>query len=112
RKMTVLLMPQSAVDLATFEQLLVPPDRRDLAPFEHEDRVRIDQRGQSVRNDDHRPPVGDPADVFVDDRLAVRIERARRLVENQDFRVENERPRNRESLPLATRQIWRPLVDM
>ena len=105
-------MPESAVDLASFQQLLVFPDRRDLAPLEHEDRVRIHQGGQPVGYDDHRPPLGDPADVFVDDRLAVRIESAGGFVKDQDLGVENEGSRDRESLALAARQVRRPLVDV
>ena len=95
-----------------FQQLLVSADRLDLAPLEHEDRVRIHERRQPVRNDDHRPTARNPANVLVDDRLAVRIKRAGRLVENQDLRVENQRPRDRQSLPLAARQIRRPFVDV
>ena len=109
---TVLLVPEPAIDLAPFQQLVVLADLLDLAALQHENRVRIHERRQPMRNHDHRPPLRDPADVFVDDRLAVRIERACRLVEDEDLRVEDQRARDRQALPLAARQIGRALVNI
>src|SRR5208337_4312154 len=82
----VLLMPEAAVDFATLQQLLMPAHRRDLAALENEDGVGIHQRRQPVRDHDHRSTAGDPADVLVDDGLAVGIESARRFVEDQNLR--------------------------
>src|SRR5258708_2173439 len=44
QEVAVLLVPQGAVDVAAFEQLVVPPDVVDPAALEHEDRVGGDQR--------------------------------------------------------------------
>ena len=43
--------------------------------------------------------------MLLDDRLALRIERACRLVEHQHRRIVNEGAGDREPLPLAARQI-------
>jgi hypothetical protein len=79
--MPVLLLPQTGVDVATFKQFVVAADVVDAAAFEHEDRIRGDQRRQPVRNNDQSAPLRDAQQVGVDDRLAVGVERARRLVE-------------------------------
>src|SRR5229473_1250838 len=90
----MLLVPQPAVDVATVEQLLMGADVVDAAAFEHEDRVGADQRGEAVRNDDQRPALRDAQQVGVDDGLAVGIERAGCLVEDQDPRIADQRARS------------------
>ena len=57
-------------------------------------------------------PCGDAPDVVVDDGLTVGIERAGRLVEDEDARIEDQRAGNREPLPLAAGKVGRTLVDM
>src|SRR5947209_10760094 len=51
-QLPVLLLPQTGVDVATFEQVFVTADVVDAAAFEHEDRIRGHQRRQPVRDDD------------------------------------------------------------
>src|SRR5205823_9291232 len=87
----VLQMPQPGVDVAAFEELLVGADVVHRAFFEDEDLVGCDQRGEAVRDDDQRTALGDAREIGVDDRFAVGIERARRLVEHQDARVAHQR---------------------
>jgi hypothetical protein len=41
--MSMLLVPQTSIDVAPVEQLIVPTDVVNLAAFEHEDRVGVDQ---------------------------------------------------------------------
>src|SRR6185312_8414923 len=65
-----------------------------------------------MRDDNDRAAGSDAPDVLIDDGLTVRIERARRLIEDQDPRIEDQRPGNREPLALATRQVRRALVYM
>src|SRR5580658_1034713 len=107
----VLLVPKIAVDVAALDQRAVRTDVVDPPAFEHEDRIGRDQRGQPVRNDDQRAALGDAHQIGVDDRLALGVERARRLVEDQDPRVGDQRAGDRQTLPLPARQVGRPLVD-
>ena len=65
-----------------------------------------------MRNDNQGSPLSDTRDIGIDDRLAVGIERARRFVENQNAWVDDERARNRQTLSLPTRQVWRALIDI
>jgi hypothetical protein len=56
-----------------------------------------------MRNDNDGAAGSDAPDVLIDDGLAVRIERARGLVEDQDPRVKDQRPGDRKPLSLAAR---------
>ena len=65
-----------------------------------------------MRDEEHRrfglPPQLDDQLLHVEARR--RIERAERLVHENDARRENERPRNRHALPHAARQLVRELL--
>src|SRR5580704_13351183 len=111
QEVLVLLVPKIAVDVAALDQRCVRTDVVDPPAFEHEDRIGRDQRGQPVRNDDQRAALGDAHQIGVDDRLALGVERARRLVEDQDPRVGDQRAGDRQPLPLTARQIGRAFVD-
>ena len=110
--MRILLVPERAVNIVALQQFLMPTDVVDHAAIEHENGVRIGQRRQPVRNDDQRSAMRDPRDVGVHDRFAVGVERARRLVQDQDRRIDDQRPRNRESLPLTSREIRRTFINV
>src|SRR5215471_2378608 len=67
------------------------------------DAVRDEERGLLVLLPD--------AEQLVAHRLAgLRVERAERLVEEQDLRVDGERPRDADALPHAARQLTGPVV--
>ena len=59
--MTVLLMPETGIDLAPLEQFLMRSHVRDLAALQDENGVGIDQGRQAVGNHDHRASMGDPS---------------------------------------------------
>ena len=63
-------------------------------------------------NRDHRAAPRDLLDIGVDDGLAVGIERAGRLVENEDARIEDQGARDRQALPLPAGQVGRAFVDI
>ena len=50
-------------------------------------------------------PARDAAQVSADDRLAFRIQRACRLVQDENARIGDERPRDRQTLLLSARQV-------
>src|SRR5215472_8298665 len=106
-----LLMPQATIDVAALEQLFMPPDVSHLAALQNENCVGRYQRGKAVRDDDHGASIRDARNVGVDNGLALRIECARRFVEDENARIENKRTRNCQSLPLPPRKVWRALID-
>ena len=70
-----------------------------------DDAVGAPHGREPVRDDEHRAPLGDLAHVLLDDALALVIERARRLVEDQDARIGDQRARDGDALALAARQL-------
>ena len=110
--MAVLLQPELAIGEAAIDQLLMRPDIDDLALLHDQDLIAIDQGGEAVGDDDHGPPAGDAQQVGIDHRFALRIEGAGGLVEDQDARIVDERPRNGEALALAAGEIGRALLDI
>ena len=60
---------------------------------------------------DDRAAAGDRGEVLLDDRFALGVERAGRLVEDQHRRVVDEGARDRQALALATRQIGRAFLE-
>src|SRR5437763_1696024 len=54
-----------------------------------------------VRDDDHGAPLADLLHAVLDDALALVIECARRLIEDQNARIGDQRAGNGDALPLA-----------
>ena len=73
----------------------MPADVVHATTIENENGIRIDQRRQPMRNDDQRATVTDAMQIGVDDRFAIGVERARRLVEDEDPRIDDQGARNR-----------------
>jgi len=73
-----------AVDVAAGQQVGMRAVVVQLPLLQHEDLVAIHQARETVRNDDHRPSVGDAQQVAVDDAFALGIERTGCLVENEN----------------------------
>ena len=88
----------------------MPADVVDHTAIEHQNGIGFGQRRQPVRNDDQGSTMRDTRNVGVDDRFAVGVQRARRLVQDQDRRIDDQRPRNRQSLPLAAREVRRTFI--
>ena len=80
------------------------------AAIDRDDAVGPADRGQPVGDDEHRAPGRDAPHVLLDDPLAFVIERAGRLVEDEDARVRSARGRWRcadTDRPTATRRVRR-----
>src|SRR3954454_23136981 len=56
---------------------------------------------QAVSDDNDGPALGDIAHVLLNDALALEVERARGLIENEDARIADERACDGDTLPLA-----------
>ena len=68
------------------------PALHDLAPFEDHDLIAVADRAEAVGHDEARAPA--PPQAIVDELLGRRVERARRLVQNEDGGIGHERPRD------------------
>ena len=78
---------------------------------DHRDLVGQRQRGPAVRDQDRGPVGGDPAQRGVDRRLGDRVDGAGRVVQHQHPRVGDQRPGQRQPLPLAAGQGQPALAD-
>ena len=68
-------------------------------PAEHELAIRL---REPVRDDKDRSPFGDLLHVLLNDPFALVIEGTRRLIEDQNARVGDERAGDSDTLALAT----------
>ena len=76
----------------------------DPAVLEHDDQVGVADRRQAVRDDEGGPAVQQAPQRLLDLALGADVDRARRLVEDQDPRVGEQRAREGDELALAERQ--------
>ena len=82
----------------------------DVAVPQHGDHVGVPDRGQPVRHHDRRPADGSPVQRLLDGALRLGVQRARRLVEEQDPRVPQHGPRDGHPLLLPAGQLGAPLA--
>ena len=83
------------------------PARRSAA-VHHQDGVGVADRRQSVRDDEAGTTRAQRRHRPLDEHLGASVDRARRLVEDEDRRVGEERPGDREQLLLAGADRRRP----
>src|SRR5215471_6166821 len=110
-EMLILLVPEPAINVAALEQFFVSAAVVDAAAFEDEHGVGVYEHRKTVRNDDDGTAFGDPQKVGIDDRLAFGIQRARRLVEDQDARIAEQRTGDSQALPLPAGQVRGALLN-
>jgi hypothetical protein len=70
------------------------------ALLQHEDLVGRADGAEAVRDDERRAPAAQPRERLLDERLALRVERAGGLVEDEDARVGQQRAGDGDALPL------------
>ena len=85
-------------------QLRVRARLRDAPVVEGEDAVGADHARQAMREDQRRAPLHEPIERLLDHRLALRVHRRERFVQDQDGRISQERPRDGDALALAARE--------
>src|SRR5262245_45258633 len=95
---------QRRIAAACPDQVLMGAVLSQTAALDGEEAVAAPHRRQPMRNDEDDAAFGKPRHVLLDDPLALIVERARRLVEDQDARIGNERARDGETLALAARE--------
>ena len=92
-------------------QLVVLADLDDAAAFEHDDGVGALHGREAVRDHERRAVEHQRGQRVLHQPLRLGIERRGRLVEDQDRRVLQQRPRNRQPLALPAREPLAALAD-
>src|SRR5712691_894078 len=92
---------ERGIAAAGLDQIVMGAVLDDAARFEGDDAVGAPHRGEPVGDDEYGAALGDLLHVLLDYSLALVVERARGLVEDQDPGVGEQRPGDRYPLLLA-----------
>src|SRR5215467_7980040 len=82
----------------------------DLAVLEHQDLVRALDGRQPVRDHERRAAAAQGAQTVADQRLALAVEARRRFVEDENSWIREHGTRDRDALPLTTRELHAALA--
>src|SRR3990172_11798776 len=94
---------QSAVEARRpADELVVTPHLLDPSVLDHHDLIGAANGREAMGDDDRGPVHHQVLERLLDQGLGLRVERARRLVENEDWRVLEDGARDREPLPLPS----------
>src|SRR5947209_2461435 len=93
------------------DQLVVRATLDDLAAVEDDDLVGVSDGREAVGDRDRRAALGQPVERLLYGALGLGVERARRLVEDQDGRVAQDRAGDRDALLLAAGEAVAALAD-
>src|SRR5579883_189050 len=102
---------EQGVAAAAPDQLVMAAILDDAAALDGDDAIGRAHGGKAMRDDDHGAALSDAAHILLDDALALIIERARRLVENEDARIGDERAGDRNALTLSAGEAAAALAD-
>src|SRR5260370_40392525 len=72
------------------------------AALEGDDAIARPYSRETMRDDQNRPPLGDLPHVLLNNALALVVQRARRLIKDQDARVGNQSAGDSDALALAS----------
>ena len=100
-----------AVERHVAHELVVAAVGDDATAFEHHHAVGEADGREPVGDDQRGAPAHERAQRAVDLELALRVDRAGRVVEHEDPRVDEQRAGDRDALALATRQRVPALAD-
>ena len=89
----------------------MPPLLHDPPGVQHDDPIGELGRAQPVSHQEHRTSLGESAQVPDDLLLLRRVHRGERVVEHEDRRAADERPRQRHALALTARERQAALAD-
>src|SRR5271165_475466 len=92
---------EGSITSSACHQLVMGAVFDDPSVLDGDDAVAPAHRRQAMRDDEDGSPRDDGLHVLLDDALALIVERAGRLVEDQDARLGDQRPRDGDALPLT-----------
>ena len=107
-----LALPQPRVEAAGAKQRFVRPLLHDPAFVHHHQPVERGDRRKAMRDGDHRLVAHQILQALLDRRLHLRIERRRRLVEDEDRRILQDDAGDGDPLTLAAGKLDAALADM
>src|ERR687897_3150025 len=93
------------------DEAAVAPRFGDAAGLHHEDAVARHYRLDPVRDEDDRAPSAQPEQGLNQVLLMARIERASRLVENEERRLAEKRTGNGDALALPAGEVLPPFRE-
>ena len=100
-RLQLLQLDHLAVAAPLLHQFLVSPRLDDGAPIHHKNPVGVADGAEAVGDDEGGPVAGHRLEAALDRGLRLVVHRARGLVQDQDRRVPDDRPCDRETLALA-----------
>ena len=101
----------AAVEAVPGEQVRVGAALDDAAALEHDYQIGAADRGEPVSDDERGAVAYDLGEGPLDLVLGADVDAGRRVVEDQNGRVEQQGPSNGEPLPLAPGQRYPALAD-
>src|SRR5581483_2310217 len=101
----LLAAPHVGIEAVPGQELAVPAALGDLAAVEHDDLVGVDDGREPVRDHQRGTAAAHLFERALDLLLGARVERTRRLVEQQDAGVLEDGARDRHPLLLAAREF-------
>src|SRR5919107_2106131 len=102
---------QPSIESSQAEQFTMASFLHDPSAVQHNEPVGAADGTQTMSDDERRTSHQEPAQRVFDELLALGIEAAGCLIQNQDERILEDRPGNRNSLALASRKLDTPLAD-
>ena len=102
---------ERSVAPAVVEELVVGSDLDHSTMIEYDDLVCVADGRESVGDGERRPALSEALERVLHGPLGLRVERRRGLVKNEDGRVAENRPRDREALLLAAGEAVAALTD-
>src|SRR6202521_5566212 len=79
--------------------------------FDDQDLIGAADGGKPVRDDEGRSSLHQVGKTLLDQLLRFRVETGSRFVENQDARLRENGPGNRNPLPLSSRELYATFAD-
>src|SRR5438128_220236 len=105
-------MVERRIASALAQQSIVAAGFRERSGFDDQDVIRVHDGRKAMCDRDGGAPLAEFRNGLLDQLLGFGIERSRRLVEQDDGRVLDERACNRDALALSTRKIMSVLSDL
>jgi hypothetical protein len=106
----VLRFVDFSINITGLEQLIVRADRMNFSVVQHDNLVGVLNGGNALRDDNFRRVRDVFSKRLTDQFVGFGVNRAGRVVQNQDFGLFQQRPRNTQSLLLASGYIGAALL--
>ena len=101
---TRLNLPQLSVSSLKLQQVIMVSFLYHLTISQHQNSIRMSDRGKSVSNNQRSFPFCDSGKTLLDRSLCFSVNRTGCLIKNHDWSIFKDRPCNTETLPLSPRE--------